>query len=456
MGCVMSEGTLSVREKIGYGLGDAGCNVVFQVVINYLAIFYTDVVGISAASLATMMLCVRLIDGFTDPIMGSIADRTSSSLGKYRPYLIWLSIPYAVLFVATFLSPDLSDQGKMIYAFTTYALLMLCYTGINIPYSALGGVMTKNITERASLQSYRMALAMAGGAAVVYTVPILVEYFGVGDDAAGYPLAIFVMALVAIVCFFLCFISSEERVPHEPDHDAGVNIGLVLKDFLSLRYNSQLVLISFFTFLILVAVVMRGTVTAYYIKYFFGREDLINDFITWGMLAGIAGALTTSWLTKRFCKVMLLRIGMVSMIMLHLPFLLLSADDVSFAFGLAIAANFPHMMVMALLFAMVPDTVEYGAHLVTEKVNKMALAFSGHLLALKFGIAAGGSLALGCLAYFGYVANAEQTERTLNGIMLTYVAGPVVCGFVVLMLLPRYVLSNAKMREIGGALKNVT
>ena len=202
----MSEGMLSVREKIGYGLGDAGCNVVFQVVINYLAIFYTDVVGISAASLATMMLCVRLIDGFTDPIMGSIADRTSSSLGKYRPYLIWLSIPYAVLFVATFLSPDLSDQGKMIYAFTTYALLMLCYTGINIPYSALGGVMTKNITERASLQSYRMALAMAGGAAVVYTVPILVEYFGVGDDAAGYPLAIFVMALVAIVCFFLCFI----------------------------------------------------------------------------------------------------------------------------------------------------------------------------------------------------------------------------------------------------------
>ncbi|MBV32383.1 MAG: MFS transporter [Porticoccaceae bacterium] len=367
---------------------------------------------------------------------------------------MWLSIPYAVLFVATFLSPNLSDQGKVIYAFTTYALLMLVYTGINIPYSALGGVMTKNITERASLQSYRMALAMAGGAVVVYTVPILVEYFGAGDDAAGYPLAIFVMALVAIACFFFCFISSEERVTHELDQGAGVNIAFVFKDFASLRHNSQLVLISFFTFLILVAVVMRGTVTAYYIKYFFGREDLINEFITWGMLAGIAGALTTSWLTKRYCKVLLLRLGMVSMIALHLPFLLLTGEDISYAFCLSIAANFPHMMVMALLFAMVPDTVEYGAQIATEKVNKMALAFSGHLLALKFGIAAGGSLALGCLAYFGYVANAEQSERALNGIMLTYVAGPVVCGFIVLMLLPKYVLSNEKMREIGGVVKS--
>ncbi len=446
----MSQGALSIKEKVGYGLGDAGSNVVFQVVINYLAIFYTDVVGISAASLATMMLCVRLIDGFTDPLMGSIADRTNSRFGQYRPYLIWLALPYGLLFVATFLTPDLSDSGKTLYAFATYTLLMLVYTGINIPYSALGGVMTNNLSDRASLQAYRMALAMAGGALVVYMVPILVEYFGGGNDAVGYPKAIAVMAFAAIACFVLCFMSTQERVVDRADQGARLNLAVVFKDFTSLRHNRQLMLLSFFTFVVLIAVVMRGTVTAYYIKYFFGREDLINEFITWGMLAGVSGALTTSWLTKRYCKVLLLRVGMLAMVGLHVPFIFLSADDYWIAFGLSMSANFPHMMVMALLFAMVPDTVEYGARMLSGKDNNMALAYSGQLLALKFGIAIGGALALSCLAYFGYVANAEQTERALNGILFTYVAGPIACGALVLLLMPKYLLSNKKMLEIAA------
>ena len=163
---------ISVKEKIGYGLGDTACNIVFQIVINFLLIFYTDVFGISAAAAGTLLLVVRVFDGFTDPIMGGIADRTTSKFGKYRPYLLWMAIPYAILGVLAFNTPDTDTATKLVYAYITYTLLMTVYTAINIPYSALGGVMTSDSSERTSIQSYRFSLAMLGGALTVYLLPL--------------------------------------------------------------------------------------------------------------------------------------------------------------------------------------------------------------------------------------------------------------------------------------------
>ena len=181
----MKNSTLPVWEKISYGLGDSACNIYFQIVIVYLMQFYTDVFGISAAAAGTMFLIVRIIDGLTDLIMGAISDRTKSRWGKYRPYMLWLSIPFALLGILVFITPDFSDAGKLIYAYITYALFMTLYTGINIPYSALGGVLTASSSARASVQSFRFAGGMLGGAFVVYFLPELVAYFGNGNDIKG-------------------------------------------------------------------------------------------------------------------------------------------------------------------------------------------------------------------------------------------------------------------------------
>jgi len=146
---------LTKKEKIAYGLGDTASNIIFQTVMLFLTFFYTDIFGISPAVVGTLFLVVRVIDAITDPLMGSLTDSTRTRYGSYRPYLLWLAVPFGLISIITFTTPDLSDSGKVIYAFITYTLLMLVYTAINIPYSALGGVLSRDPNERVSIQSYR-------------------------------------------------------------------------------------------------------------------------------------------------------------------------------------------------------------------------------------------------------------------------------------------------------------
>ncbi|MBN2201245.1 MFS transporter, partial [bacterium] len=133
---------LSVKEKIGYGLGDAASNFYWQMFMNFLLFFYTDVFGISAAAAGTMFLVVRIFDTANDPLMGLIADRTESRWGKFRPWLIWGALPIGIIGVLTFTTPGFGMTGKLVYAYITYSLMIMTYTVVNIPYSALMGVMT--------------------------------------------------------------------------------------------------------------------------------------------------------------------------------------------------------------------------------------------------------------------------------------------------------------------------
>src|SRR5690606_24480023 len=159
----MADQKLTIREKFAYGLGDMASAIVYQAVINVLLYFYTDVYGITAAAAGTLMLVVRLFDAITDPMMGALADRTKSKHGRYRPWLLWGAIPYGILAVAAFMTPDVAVGTKLVYAYISYALLMTAYTVVNVPYSALGGVMTGDSEERGNLQTFRFAMAMVGG-----------------------------------------------------------------------------------------------------------------------------------------------------------------------------------------------------------------------------------------------------------------------------------------------------
>ncbi|MGB8318567.1 MAG: MFS transporter, partial [Ignavibacteriaceae bacterium] len=180
---------LSVKEKIGFSLGDCASNLFFQTFILFLLIFYTDVFGLPAAAVGTMFLITRIWDAFFDPVIGIISDRTQTRWGKFRPYLLWFALPFAIIGVLTFTTPGFDTTGKLIYAYITYSLMMMFYSAINVPYSALMGVITSNSEQRVILSSYRFVAAFSGGFIVQGTTLYLVSYFGNGNVQLGWQLA---------------------------------------------------------------------------------------------------------------------------------------------------------------------------------------------------------------------------------------------------------------------------
>ncbi|MBF7071834.1 MFS transporter [Glaciecola sp. MH2013] len=430
---------LSVKEKFGYGLGDTASNIVFQVVIGFLTIYYTDVYGISAAAVGTLFLVVRIFDAITDPIMGGIADRTETRWGKYRPYLVWFALPYGALAVAAFTTPELSEDGKLIYAYLTYAALMTVYTAINIPYSALGGVMTESPTERASVQSWRFALAMVGGAIVTASVLPLVEYFGEGDEQLGYQMAMIVLSTFAILCFFACFGLTKERVAPPPPSNKPWVKG-IWSDFQQMLRNDQWRIIAAISLIILISVVMRGGTTAYYVEYYLGQKDQVTLFMTSGMIAGIFGALSANFLVAKFCKAKLMSACAVGIVVCNGVLFFIPREGVELALVFTVLANYVHMIFTPLLFSAVPDTVDYGVKKLGQ--NSMAMAFSGHLLMIKMGIALGGAGIGWILAFSGYEPNVAQSESALNGILFLYSLASVIAGIIIFFLMRSYKLTR--------------
>lgn len=236
-----TSGKLPVSEKIGYSMGDAAANLVWRGALAYLAIFYTDVLGISAVAAALLLLLVRLSDGLTDIVMGMIADRTKSRHGRFRPWILWSAPVLGLFMVLAFTAPDISPEMKLAWAYFTYIGLTLAYTVNNVPYSALMGVMTPSHNERSVLSGYRFAGAFLGGVLVMGFTPQLVEYFGQGNDARGYEYTMYVFATLLIILCVITFFTTKERVA-SVGHDAP--LGKELKD---LCLNLPLIVIPLFT-----------------------------------------------------------------------------------------------------------------------------------------------------------------------------------------------------------------
>lgn len=439
-----TQAKLTTKEKIAYGLGDTGSNIVFQVVINFMMFFYTDVFGITAAAAGTLMLVVRVFDAVTDPLMGAIADRTQSRWGRYRPYLLWMAIPYGLLAVIAFTTPDTSESNKLIYAYVTYALMMTVYTAINIPYSALGGILSSDIKERASIQSWRFAMAKAGGLIVAALTLPLVAYFGDGDEQLGFSLAMVVLSIIAIICFLACFSFTRERTPTGPTKVS------IKQDVNTVLGNDQWWIVALITFFLLITVAMRGGVMPYYVTYFLGTEPLVSMFVTVSMIGGIFGALLSNWAVKFVCKVKLMKLACIGIAFTNCILYFVPENMLYTALIITFFTQFFHMTLIPMLFSAIPDTVDYG--MLKTNNSPMAMSFSGHLLSLKFGIAIGGALTGWILAAHGYQANVEQTESALNGIVLIFSVSPAVGALIALVLLNKYKLNDAWSASIANKL----
>src|SRR4051794_8889083 len=238
----MPKTSLSFREKLGYGLGDMASNIVYQAVINVLMYFYTDVYGIQAAAAGTLMIAVRFFDAILDPMMGAIADRTRTKWGRYRPWLLWSAIPYGVFAVTAFITPNVSLGSKLVYAYISYGLLMAAYTAVNIPYSALAGVMTADKEERSGLQSWRFGMAMVGGFLVTVSVWPLSRLLGGGGKPQnlqlGFPFAVSLLAIIGVVALFGCFAWTRERTYPE-EHGLGTAPKTTMLDDLKAMFRNR-------------------------------------------------------------------------------------------------------------------------------------------------------------------------------------------------------------------------
>ncbi|RBP51671.1 glycoside-pentoside-hexuronide (GPH):cation symporter [Arenicella xantha] len=470
--------SLSFKEKVGYGLGDTASNIVFQVVLNFMMYFYTDIFGITAAAAGTLMLVVRLFDMVTDPIMGGIADRTNTRWGKYRPYLIWVAIPYGLCAVIAFSTPDLAQSGKLLYAYITYALLMTAYTAVNIPYGALGGVMTKDPLERGEIQGYRFSLAMVGSFIVNSSLLYLVDRLGGGNDQIGFTYAMAVLSVVALICFVMCFLATKERVVSVDDRSektfGEMVLGIITDIKTLLRANRQWAVVAAATFFLLLIAVMRGGATLYYTKYVLecGSGSVISlwlvaydtcnaaqlgtAFLTIGTLGSIVGAIMTIVLARKVCKTWLFKMATIMMMASMLALYFVARDAVMLALFLNTVVGFFHIILISLVFAMTADCVDWGEFVTRKRAT--AMTFSGHLSALKLGAAIGGSLLGWILAGYGYQEPIDKIEQvqspmTLDGIVLLMTLFPLACGVVVLFFAFRYRLTNAEMIRIQDELK---
>ena len=445
--------TLRLSEKVGYGLGDTASNFFFQTFTIFLLYYYTDVFGISAAAVGTLLLVSRLWDAVNDPAMGIVADRTDTRYGKFRPYLLWIAVPYGAMGYLMFLGPDLSETGKIVYAWVTYTLMMMLYTAINVPYSALMGVMTPNSQQRTVLSSFRFIGAFGGGLLISMLVRPLVGYFGAEDEAAGFQITMAIFAVASIALFWLTFVFTKERVKVVDTERISLR-----SDFRFLVQNRPWIVLCFAAIFTLTSIALRSAVTVHFFKYYVGDDggsvflffDLTTIFLTSGMLAMIVGVACTSLLTKRFDKKPLLIALSAGNALCSLALFFVPPDQFALIMAINILASLCAGPTAPLVWAMYADVADYGTWKFGRRTT--GLIFSASMFAQKFGLAIGAGLSGWLLSMFGYVANVEQTDASLLGIRLLFTVIPAAVAILNVLVLTLYSLSDSQVREIEKAL----
>ena len=439
---------LKFKEKVGYGLGDSASNFFFQVFNIFLLYYYTDIFGLAPAAVGTMFIVTKIVDAISDPAMGLIADRTQTRWGKFRPYLLWGAIPYGICGYAMFANPDLSDTGKLIYAYVTYTLMMLAYTAINVPYSALMGVISPSSLERTKVASYRFIGAFVAAWIVGTFVTPLKNILGGGDEALGFQLTMIIFAVISIGLFWITFATTKERVTPIPVKSD------IRADFKALLNNGPwfaLFLAAIFT---LMNVAVRNGSLLYYFKYYVGEDGtplfLIFDktavFMSLGLLTMIIGISLTKALSLRFEKRSLLIVLTILNAISMAAFYVIPPDQ----FWMMVLVNCLGTFVIgptpALVWAMYADCTDYGEWKSGRRTT--GLVFSTVQFAQKLGLAVGAGLAGIILGAFGFVANEVQSAESLSGIRFMYSILPAIFALLGAVSVFFYRLNSAKVAEI--------
>ena len=433
---------VGLLEKIGYGLGDTAGNFVYQSVLLLLGFFYTEVYGLDTATVASIFLVVRIVDAITDPLMGALVDRTNTQWGKYRPYLIILCVPYAVASVLVFTVPDFGPEGKVIYAYATYITLMLLFTAINIPYGSMTGVMTSDPKERASINATRFMFATGGGLIVTSLVLPMTKLWG--NPAIGYRNAMILMAILSVVLFVICFVTTKERVK-------GVEVkerkSSVLKDLLFVVKNDQYRLVALATLLMVTAQTVKNTTQLYYITIYV--EDAVKYsamFLSVWMIGGMLGAQLASkllvYVDKKKAYEMLLYVCAVA----SAASWFIGNNNIMMIMVLQFFVGFFNQMIAPIWFTFTADSVDYGELKFKRRIDGLTLSFT--LFSLKLGLSIGGAIALTMMGLYGYKSGGiAQSNEAIQGILLVFSIVPAVIFIMTALIVRLFKLNSKTIKE---------
>lgn len=442
---------LSIVEKMGYSLGDLAANLIFQTQITFLAFFYTDVYGIPAGSASYIIGAAGILGGVLfNPLMGIIADRTRTRWGKFRPWVLWTSVPFGVMALLTFTTPDLGHNGKIIYAFVTYTLLVTIYSANNLPYAALSGVMTGNMSQRNSLSSYRFVAVMIAQFIIQVLLLPLVLILGGGDKAEGFKNAMLLFSIVGVIFFLITFATTRERITPATDQNTNV-----IQDLKDLARNRPWALVLIMTIMVFTTLALKGGTYVYYFKWYASEPALaaflnniqfnafignLNEFLVnrgltqfkWpddpptsafslfngcGIIMMIVGIGFSRMLADRFGKRNVFGGGLFLSTIPLLLFYFYPPDAVNVIFISQILHGFFYGITIPLLWAMIADVADYSEWKNSRRAT--GIIFSAMIVGLKAGLTLGGALVAGILALYGYDAQSStQNPETINGIKL--------------------------------------
>jgi GPH family glycoside/pentoside/hexuronide:cation symporter len=457
---------IRLREKIGYGFGDAASSMFWKLFTMYLLFFYTDVVGIPAAVIGTMFLITRIWDTFLDPVVGVIADRTETRWGKFRPYILWMAVPFGICGILTFSSPDFGDTGKLVYAYISYTLMMMVYSCINVPYASLLGVMSANPKERTELSSYRMSFAFGGSILVLLLVEPLVDFFGKWKSTTelpnlqfGWQMAAVVFALIAFALFMCTFAWTKERIrPIKEQKNAFKDD---LKDLLY-NYPWWILLGAGISAQIFNAV--RDGAAIYYFKYYIQDTEafkigfidasvsLTSLYLVLGQAANILGIILVTPVSNRIGKKMTYLGAMTIALVLSITFYFLDKSNIAGVMILQFFISICAGSIFPLLWSMYADISDYSE--VKTGRRATGLIFSSSSMSQKFGWTIAGTLTGWLLGYYGFQANVIQTETAQNGIRLMMSMFPAIGTILSVIFISFYPLNEQKVDAIAVELEN--
>ena len=453
----------TLKEKIGYGFGDMSSSMFWKIFSYYLPIFYSNIYGLSLADTGVLLLVTRIWDALSDPMMGIIADRTHTRWGKYRPYLLWMSLPFSVCGVLLFTTPDMGTTGKLIWAYVTYIMMMTVYTGINVPYGAMLGVMTDDSDTKTVFSSYRMFFAYGGSFIALFAWEPLCNLFRelTGSITTSWQYSMIVVATVCLVVFLLCFSMTREYIK-------SISTVSICKDFKSLLTNNPWWILIGAALCSNLFNTVRGAATAYYFKDYIGDNIFLNLgdfsilfyaglFLGVGEVANMAGVVLTVPLSRTWGKKTTYILTMAALTVLSIIFFYLPCTPTGFWLMLImqIVISVCTGIVSPLVWSMYADVSDFAE--LKDGTASTGLIFSSSSMAQKFGGAFGGAAVMWILAAFGYntAEGAVQTEEALTGLSLLMSWIPAAVAVLSVIVVYFYPLTKDRVIDINEKLKSI-
>ncbi|GGA85023.1 MFS transporter [Neiella marina] len=438
---------LKWTEKLGYGLGDSAFNFVWMTFIYFQVYFYTDVFGLSAAAVGSLLLLTRIWDTVNDPVMGAIADRTETRWGKFRPYLLFGAVPLGITATLALSTPELSDSGKLFYAYVTYFAVGMLFTAMNIPYASMMSAMTNDPKERASLATWRFAGAFVTGIIVLHFTMDLVAWLGDGDDALGFQRTMAFYAVILVCLMFITVALTKERIrPQTASHSHFVS------DLSGIVRSRPFIILFAVAMFSLGYIAIRNAITMHYFKYVLFDEAGAKWFLVGGAIFCLIGALLTPWLIRWFDKKHVYIAITVANALLMALIYFCGEDDLVWIYGIHFVSQLLSGPPAPIIFAMYADLVDYQEH--KTGIRSSGLIFAGASFSQKMGWAIGGAATGFLLAAFGFEANVQQAESTRHGILLMFTIIPSALAILAAYAMSRYSLTEQRVSQIQTELSN--